>query len=117
MAAKECGVRFGEFLIGSSENGPSGGRLKLLRKHAHVERRDRSSTHRVDIGQCVSGGDPTKQFGIVNERSDEVDRLHQPGPAVGQIADKEHPGVVTRLGPNEHCLSCSAAETSGPVTR
>ena len=62
-----------------------------------IERGDRLTTHGVDVGQRVGGGDLTEHVGVVDDRRKEVDRLHE-GDVVGQRKDSR---VVEGLAPHD----------------
>ena len=53
--------------------------------------------HGVDIGEGVGGGDPTPVVGVVDDRCEVIDRLHQRFPG-GQLP---HSGIVGGLQADE----------------
>ena len=62
-----------------------------------VQRGERLTAHRVDVGQRVRRGDLPEQIRIVDDRREEVDGLHE-REIVGQHEDAR---VVERLAPND----------------
>src|SRR5436190_9801643 len=62
-----------------------------------VHRRQRLSSHRVNVGQCVGGGDLTEIERVVDDWRKKIHRLHE-GEVVRQAKD---PGVVEGLPADE----------------
>src|SRR6476661_4965185 len=62
----------------------------LRRKRDDIERRKRLSSHRVDIRESVRSRDLTEVERVVDDRGEEIHRLHQ-REIIGQAKD---PGVV-----------------------
>ncbi len=69
----------------------------VLREARHVERRLRLAPHGVDVGERVGGRDRAELEGVVDDRREEVDGLHER--QVGR--DTEHPGVVGGRGADQ----------------
>ena len=76
------------------------------RRNSHdVERGDRTSAHREDVGERVGRGDLAVGEWIVDDRGKEIDRLHE-----GAIAiETENARVVGRWGTDEHVAVCDTA--------
>lgn len=82
----------------TSENALNGVIVDQSIGHAgNGERGDRASTHGVDIGEGVGGGDPTVELGVVDDRGEEVGGLDQ----CDFIGELEYTGVVCGGGANE----------------
>ena len=62
-----------------------------------VERGQRLATHRVHVGQRVSGSDLSEGVWVVDDRREEVHRLHE-GKIIGQDEDA---GVVERFATDD----------------
>ena len=81
-----------------------------------AERREWFTAHRVDIGQRVGRGDLSEVVRIVDDRREEVDRLHE-REIIGQ---PEHPRVIEGLTTDEDSGIGSRderRESAGQVTR
>ena len=65
-----------------------------------VEREERSSSHRVDVGDAVRGGDTSPRARIVDHRCDEVSRRDERSVVV-QLPDRS---VVAGVGADEQLI-------------
>ena len=81
----------------------------LEREADEVQRGDRPAAHRVDVGQRVGRGDPAEVVRVVDDRREEVDRLHE-REVVAQPVDA---GVVGRGRADEQSGSSRCAEARG----
>ena len=71
---------------------------ELLERPRHeVERRQRPAAHRVDVGQRVGRGDAAEVVGVVDDRREEVDGLHERE----LVGDPPHRRVVARRRAHE----------------
>jgi hypothetical protein len=71
---------------------------RLEREGDEVERRHRPAAHRVDVRQRVGRGDAPERVGVVDDRREEVDRLHDRD-VLGELHDAR---IVGRVGGDEH---------------
>ena len=81
-----------------------------------VQRGERLAAHGVDVGQRVRRGDLSEEVRVVDDRREEVDRLHE-REIVGQHED---PRVVEGLAPDEEArirVHGHAAQRARQVTR
>ena len=67
-------------------------RRHQINRHPHeVERRERTAAHGIDVGQRIGRRDLPVGKRVVDDRREEIRRLHQRAVAVDAI----HPGVVS----------------------
>ena len=71
---------------------------RLQRIGDEVQRADRHAAHRVDVRQRVRGRDPPERVRVVDDRREEVDRLHD-RELLGELDDAR---VVGGVGRDEH---------------
>ena len=82
--------RFHHLREPARKNAPENFQISLLRKTNQRERRERTSTHGIDITQGIGGGDLSEGVGIVDYGREEVDGLYESGVRRNLI----HAGVV-----------------------
>ena len=78
MAADDLGAGRAHDVEAAAQHLAQRGRAELLERPRHqVERGQRPAAHRVDVGQRVGRGDAPEVVGVVDDRREEVDGLHQ----------------------------------------
>src|SRR5438270_13749455 len=86
------------FLLAAGKNSAQHVERQLVRRERNdIHRGERLSAHRVDIGQCVRGGDLSKVERIVNDGRKEIHRLHESE----VVGDAKYPSVVEGLSADE----------------
>src|SRR5262245_48701983 len=80
------------------ENGPYRLGRYLVDWHAqNGECHDRSSTHGIDVGDRIAGGDPAEIVRVVNHRHEEVGG----GDDAGVTVELPYGGIITGLGADQ----------------
>ena len=83
----------GDLLRRALEDGGDHLRRQVLREPGDIEREEDRAAHGVDVAHAVGGGDGAVGPGVVDDRGEEIDRLHD-----GQIGRKAiDRGVVAGL--------------------
>jgi hypothetical protein len=99
VAAEQDAVRLLQHLRPPADDGGRPFEREVrLRKRRYRERGERPPSHRVDVGQGVRGRDPSERRGVVHDRGEEVDGLHEGG----LLVEPEHTGVVPRAVVDQH---------------
>ena len=75
-------------------------RVEAIWDHGDGERAGGGGIHRVAVREGMVGGDPAKEVGVVDDRTEEVDRVHR-----GERRGGEHGAVVRRVEPEEYLRS------------
>ena len=90
---------------------------RVLRERGNRERRHRLPAHRVDVAERVGRGDLAVGERIVDDRREEIDRLHErwaarppvdTGIVRGPVVD-QHPGIGLRAADRVNALASSPA--------
>jgi hypothetical protein len=69
----------------------------FLRETYNCKRSERAASHRIDIAQGIGRSDLTECERVIDQRSEEVDGLHQSLSG----SDAVNPGIVRSLKPNQ----------------
>ena len=80
------------------------GRHEVVGNGQEVERGERAATHRVDIRECIRGGDLAKRKRVVDDRGKKIGRLHKRAPSIETI----NPGIVGGVTTDEEIGIASA---------
>src|SRR5689334_21550211 len=97
MAADDRAASLGHFCQSAPKNLLEDLKITLFRKRYDRERRDRPPSHRVNIAERIGCGDLAKSKGLIDNRSEEIQRLHQRESTAQAI----HPGIIARLKANQ----------------
>ena len=98
MAAQKHGPRLVNFFQPPSQDFGHDPEVDFFPGETHqVQHRQRRAAHGVHVAQGICGRDLPESKGVVDNRGDEVDRLHQ-GEVLRDLVDA---GIVRRLGSDQ----------------
>ncbi len=98
VPTQQRGASLSEDLQAATKDGREHCRVAVPRKRRHGQRRQRPPAHGVDVRQRIGRRDPAVRGGVVDNRREEIDGLHQRATFIQPV----NPRIVSSAVIDEH---------------